>query len=146
MSAALDLARLQVVDSRIAELSADAAAAESLLRRDPDLERVRDAAAAAGAERSRRDTDAAVAEAEVNALQKRATTVDRRLYGGSVHNPQDLLDLQRELETLRGQLSSAEDLALGRLDDAESAAAAEAGGQEALATAEALRATQVAPL
>lgn len=146
MTAALDLARLQEVDTRIAALAADIAAAESLVRRDPDLERARDAAAAAERERHSRDADAAAGEAEVNALQARITTLDRRLYGGSVHNPQDLLEMQRELEVLRGRRSDAEDRALAQLGVAEEAAAVERVGLENLRDAEARRATQVAPL
>ncbi|MBV8529463.1 MAG: hypothetical protein JOZ75_14225, partial [Candidatus Dormibacteraeota bacterium] len=146
MSAALDLARLQEVDTRIAALSADVAAAESLVLRDPDLERARDAAAAAERERQSLEVDAAAGEAEVNALQARITTLDRKLYGGSVHNPQDLLDMQRELDVLRSRRSEAEDRALAQLDRAEGAAAVERAGLESLRDAEARRASQVAPL
>ena len=146
MNAALDLARLQEVDTRIATLTADVAAAESLVRRDPDLERVRDAAAAAERERHSRDADAAAGEAEVNSLQARIRTLDRKLYGGSVHNPQDLLEMQRELDALRSRSSDAEDRALAQLGEAEEAAAVERAGLENLRDAEARRATQVAPL
>ena len=146
MSAAQDLGRLQAADSRIAALNADVAAAESLLRRDPELERAREAAAAAEAERRRRDADAAAGEAAMNALQARATKLDKRLYGGSVHNPQELVELQRDLERLRTQLSAAEDTALAQLGDAEAAAAAERAGIEALRDAEAKRAAELAPL
>lgn len=146
VNAALDLARLQEVDTRIATLTADVTAAESLVRRDPDLERARDAAAAAERERHSREKDAAAGEAEVNSLQARITTLDRRLYGGSVHNPQDLLEIQREVEVLRSRRSDAEDRALAQLTEAEEAAAVERAGLENLRDAEARRATQVAPL
>lgn len=146
MSAVLDLARLQEVDTRIAALTADVTAAESLVRRDPDLERARDAAAVAERERHSREADAAGGEAEVNALQARITALDRKLYGGSVHNPQDLLDIQRELDVLRSRRSDAEDRALAQLDQAEEAAAVERAGLETLRDAEARRAAQVAPL
>jgi len=146
VNAALDLARLQEVDTRIAALTADAAAAESLVRRDPDLERAREAAAAAERERRARDADAAAGEAEVSSLQARITTLDRKLYGGSVHNPQDLLEMQRELDVLRSRRSEAEDRALAQLDLAEEAAAAERAGLQTLRDAEARRAAEVAPL
>ena len=146
MTAARDLARLQEVDTRIATLTADAAAAESLVRRDPDLERRREAATAAERERRRRDDDAATGEAEVDALQARITRIDRKLYGGSVHNPHDLLEMQREVETLRSRMSDAEDRALEQLSDAEAAAAVERAAQATLRDAEVRRATEVAPL
>ena len=146
MSTGLDLARLQQVDTRIAALTSDVAAAESLVRRDPDLERAREAAAAAQAERHSREAAATAGEAEVNSLQARITTLDRKLYGGSVHNPQDLLEMQRELEVLRSRRSDAEDRALAQLGDAEEAAALERAGLERLRDAEARRAAAVAPL
>ena len=146
MSASLDLARLQQMDTRIAALTGDVTAAESLARRDPDLERARETAAAAERERHSRETDAAAGEAEVNSLQARITTLDRKLYGGSVHNPQDLLEMQRELEVLRSRRSDAEDRALAQLGDLEEAVAVERAGLETLRDAEARRATEVAPL
>lgn len=146
MTAAQDLWRLQQADTRVAALTADAAAVESLLRRDPELERVREAAATTQAERQRREQDATVGEAEVDALQRRVRALDRRLYGGSVHNPQDLLEMQRELEVLRRRQSEAEDRALDALGEAETATAAERAGLAELQAEEARRAAALAPL
>ncbi|HEX6538191.1 MAG TPA: C4-type zinc ribbon domain-containing protein [Candidatus Dormibacteraeota bacterium] len=146
MTAAQDLWRLQQADTRVAALTADVAADESLLRRDPELERTREAAATTQAERQRREQDAAAAEAEVNALQARITALDRRLYGGSVHNPQDLLEMQRELEVLRRRQSEAEDRALDALGEAETATAAEQAGLGELQAGEARRAAALTPL
>ena len=146
MSSAQDLGRLQAADSRIAALTADVAATESLMRRDPELERVREAAGSAEQERRRRDEEAAAGEAAMNALQARITKLDKRLYGGSVHNPQELVEIQRDLESLRSKMSVAEDAALAQLDDAEAAAASERAGIEALREAEDRRASQIAPL
>jgi predicted nucleic acid-binding Zn-ribbon protein len=42
--------------------------------------------------------------------------LDRRLYGGTVRNPAELMEMQRELEVLRAKLSTAEDDALERME------------------------------
>lgn len=146
MSSGRDLQRLQEVDTRIAALDAGVAHDEAMLRRDPELDRVREAAGAAAQARHDADLAAAGAEAEVNALQSRVTALDRRLYGGSVRNPQDLMEMQRELEVLRGRLSDAEDRALGELDGVEAASAAERERVAALQSAEARRTAELAPL
>lgn len=146
MSSGQELFRLQQADSRIAALSAEIAAAEALLRRDPALERARDAAAAAQVARQERERDAGAAEAEVNALQGRVKALDRRLYGGSVHNPQDLLDMQRELESLRARLSDAEDGALLALSVAEAATADEQRRLEELHREESRRSADLGPI
>lgn len=146
MSSAQDLHRLQHADTQVAALTADIAGAESLLHRDPELESARVAAAAARSARQEREVEATAAEAEVNALQSRTTTLDRRLYGGSVHNPQDLLDMQRELEALRVRLSAAEDKALAALGAVETATADEQRRLEAVQREESRRAADLGPL
>ena len=47
--------------------------------------------------------------------------MDRRLYSGSIHNPAELMELQRELEVLRVKLSVAEDEALERMEQVDAA-------------------------
>lgn len=146
LSAAGDLWRLQQADTHIAALRSDLAAAEALLRQDPELESARTAAGAAESERRVRDDAAGVAEREMNALQARVRTLDRRLYGGSVHNPQELLEMQHELETLRARTQDAEDRAISLLEEAEGAAAAERERAGALADAQTRRDAALAPL
>ena len=146
MTAAQELWRLQQEDTRVATLTSDVAATESLLRSDPELERTRDAASSAQSERQRRETAATAAEAEVDALQRRVAALDRKLYGGSVHNPQDLMEMQRELEVLRQRRSDAEDRALDALGEAETATAAERDQVAQLRAGEERRAAGLAPL
>jgi predicted nucleic acid-binding Zn-ribbon protein len=146
MSSGRDLWRLQQVDTRIAAVEADVARAEAQLRRDPELERAREAAAVAERERQAAEGAAASGEAEMNALQNRVTALDRHLYGGSVHNPQDLLEMQRELDVLRGRLSDAEDRAIAQLGDLEAAGVAERDALSGLRSAEQRREADVGPL
>jgi predicted nucleic acid-binding Zn-ribbon protein len=146
MTAALQLRRLQDVDTRIAAIRADTASIESTLGGDPELDRRRDAAAAATRERHEAEAAAAAGEAEMNALQTRVRQLDRRLYGGSVHNPAELVEMQHELEALRVRAAAAEERALALLEAAESAMAAEAEAVRELRTVEEQRAQQEGPL
>ena len=143
---ARDLWRLQEVDSRIAALQAEIETAESRIRRDPELERAREGAAVAERERRAREQEATAAESEMNALQARVKTLDRRLYGGSVHNPQELVDMQRELDALRARALESEEHAIALLEDAESSAAHEQSRIAGLQAEEARRAAAIEPL
>src|ERR1039458_5833058 len=43
-------------------------------------------------------------ERELSGVRQRARSLERRLYDGSVHNPQDLLSMQRDLAALKPRL------------------------------------------
>jgi predicted nucleic acid-binding Zn-ribbon protein len=101
MSRADALRRLQDADDRVAALRTELASVEAALGGDSELDRRRDAAGAAQRAHSSAEDAAAAAEAEIAALQKRVRDLDRRLYGGSVHNPNELLEMQHELEALQ---------------------------------------------
>jgi predicted nucleic acid-binding Zn-ribbon protein len=146
VTAALQLRRLQDVDTRIAAIRAEIASIESTLGGDPELDRRSEGAAAATRERHEAEAAAAAGEAEMNALQTRVRQLDRRLYGGSVHNPAELVDMQHELEALRARAAAAEEGALALLEAAESATAAEAEAGRELRTVEERRAQQEGPL
>ena len=47
-------------------------------------------------------------ERELNGVHQRARTLERRLYDGSVRNPQDLLGLQHDLAALTPRLDDLE--------------------------------------
>lgn len=143
---ARDLWRLQEIDSRIAALRAEIDGADARIRRDPELERAREDALAAERDRREREERATVAEAEMNALQARVKNLDRRLYGGSVHNPQELMEMQRELEALRGRAQESEDRAIALLEEAETSAADERSRVAGLRSEEARRAAALEPL
>lgn len=146
MSAGATLRRLQDVDTHIAALRADLASAREALRRDPELERVRSVADAARATREAADAAAGAAESAMKELEARVRTLDRRLYGGSVHNPHELLEMQQELESLRARLGEAEVTALAGLESAEDAQRSEEAAARDMAAAEARRAAALEPL
>ena len=146
MSRAQTLQSLQEADDHVAALRHELAAVESSLRLDEELERRRVDAGAAQQARSGADSAAASAEVDLNALQKRVRDLDRRLYDGSVRNPNELLEMQRELETLRLRKNDAEERALALMESAEAASADERTTALALETREVERAAQVGPL
>ncbi len=119
MSRASALLSLQQIDDRITGLLADIAAVEASLRGDPELDRLRSAEASAQEEHRTLGTSARLAELEAASLQTRIRDLDRRLYGGTVRNPAELMEMQRELETMRARLSTAEDDALERMERAD---------------------------
>ena len=97
MSRASSLLSLQQIDDRIATLTSDIAALEASLRGDPELDRLRAAEAAAHEEHRTLGAGARLAELEAASLQARIRELDRRLYGGTVRNPAELIEMQREL-------------------------------------------------
>ncbi|HVC41640.1 MAG TPA: hypothetical protein VND54_06650 [Candidatus Saccharimonadales bacterium] len=116
MSRASGLLSLQQIDDRIVTLTSEIATVEAQIRGDPELDRLRAAEAAAHEEHRTRGAGAKLAELEAASLQTRIRELDRRLYGGTVRNPAELIEMQRELETLRARLSTAEDDALEQMD------------------------------
>lgn len=140
------LQRLHAIDEHCARLRTEIAVVESTLRGDPELLRLEhEAEAAANAARAA-EAGAAAAEAESNALQRRVRDLDRKLYGGSVRNPQELVDMQRKLESLRERLGGVDDRTLGALEEAETARGAAGAAERGAAARAALRAGELEPL
>lgn len=121
MSRASVLLRLQEMDAHIAQLQSEIAGVEASLRGDPELDRLRIAELAAHDAHRESSSGARLAELEAASLQTRIREMDRRLYSGNIHNPAELMELQRELDALRGKLSIAEDDALGRMEEVDTA-------------------------
>ncbi|HEY6469866.1 MAG TPA: C4-type zinc ribbon domain-containing protein [Candidatus Dormibacteraeota bacterium] len=121
MSRASVLLRLQEMDAHIAQLQSEIAGVEASLRGDPELDRLRIAESAAHDAHRESSSGARLAELEAASLQTRIREMDRRLYSGNIHNPAELMELQRELDALRGKLSIAEDDALGRMEEVDTA-------------------------
>lgn len=146
MSRAGALRRLQDADDHLAQLRTELATVEAALRGDSELERRRDAAGVAQQTHTSAEDAAAAAEAELAALQKRVRDLDRRLYGGSVHNPNELLEMQHELEALRSRKNDVEERTIALMETAEAASTEEHSAARALATREAERSDELGPL
>jgi uncharacterized protein len=146
MSRASALLSLQQIDDRIATLTSEIAVTEASLRGDPELDRLRAAEAAAHDEHRALGSSAKLAELEAASLQARIRELDRRLYGGTVRNPAELIEMQRELEAMRAKLSTAEDDALGRMEEVDVSTASLEKASAAVAARDAQRSASLEPL
>jgi hypothetical protein len=146
VSRASSLLSLQQIDDRIAALTSDIAAVEASLRGDPELDRLRAAAAAAQEEHRTLGAGARLAELEAASLQARIRDLDRRLYGGTVRNPAELIEMQRELEAMRERLSTAEDDALERMEQVDVSLATLQNASAAVTARESQRSNSMEPL
>jgi uncharacterized protein len=146
MSRASALLSLQQIDDRIATLTHEIASAEASLRGDPELDRLRATEAAAHEQHRTLGTSANLAELEAASLQARIRELDRRLYGGTVRNPAELIEMQRELELMRAKLSTAEDQALERMEEADRSLTSLQSATASVAAREAQRSSSMQPL
>lgn len=142
---AAELADLQRIDDRNAELRREVSALEARMRGSAQL-------AEARRELHEREAELAEAEAAVDAaeshaagLRTRAAVLEKQLYGGSVRNPQELLTLDRELAELRTRLAAEEDDELERMQSADSAQAAVREARTAVEEIEGRRAAEAGP-
>jgi uncharacterized protein len=146
VSRASVLLSLQQIDDRIATLTSDIAGVEASLRGDPELDRLRAVEAAAHEEHRTLGASAKLAELEAASLQARIRELDRRLYGGTVRNPAELIEMQRELEVMRARLSSAEDDALERMEQVDQSLARLQSASAGVAARETQRTGSMEPM
>ncbi|MFZ2034791.1 MAG: hypothetical protein WAW53_13625 [Candidatus Dormiibacterota bacterium] len=146
MSRASALLSLQQLDDRIAAVTSEITSVEASLRGDPELDRLRKAEAAAHEEHRALGTTARLAELEAASMQSRIRELDRRLYGGTVRNPAELIEMQRELEVMRAKLSTAEDDALERMEQVDRSEAGLQSASSLVAARESQRAGALEPM
>ena len=121
MSAALGLYRLQQVDSQIDQIQARLKIIQELLENDLELK------AATwhfeNSDKSHKDAERAlkVAEAEVQKQRIKIEQTEASLYGGRVHNPKELQDLQQDVVSLKKHLETLEERELESMVTVESA-------------------------
>ena len=140
MSRTGDLLLLQEIDLRADHDSARLVETEANIAGDPELERRRVQSRRLQRRRSDVDAQTAAQEAVVDGLRRRARELDRHLYDGSVHNPQELLGMQHELQGLRARVAAEEETQLELMEQAEAAATAERDAVAALVDREQERA------
>jgi predicted nucleic acid-binding Zn-ribbon protein len=121
MSAALGLFRLQQVDRQMDRSDARLSQIRHTLENDAELlaalELVERAAnATAEAEIALRE-----AEALVDAQQAKIAQAEASLYGGQVHNPKELQDLQQDVVSLKRHASTLEERQLEAMQQLETA-------------------------
>ena len=135
MSAALGLYRLQQVDSQIDHAQSRLKIIQQTLENDAELRAANERAAAADnqlkeAERLLKQTESEEEKQRIKLQQTEAS-----LYGGLVHNPKELQDLQKDVASLKRHLETLEDRELEAMQVVETA---EKNAQDAKAALERL--------
>ncbi|HVF25925.1 MAG TPA: C4-type zinc ribbon domain-containing protein [Anaerolineales bacterium] len=109
MSAALGLYRLQQVDSQIDQIQARLKAIRDALENDLEIQSATQQFSAA--DNTYKDAQRALkqSEAEVEKQRIKIEQTEASLYGGRVHNPKELQDLQKDVDSLKRYLETLEE-------------------------------------
>src|SRR5262245_44362951 len=100
MSAALGLYRLQQVDSQIDQIQARLKAIQQTLDNDVTLRTANEHLTAASGKQKEAEAALTLRESEVEKQRVKIQQTESSLYGGKVHNPKELQDLQKEVASL----------------------------------------------
>ena len=109
MSAALGLFRLQQVDSRIDQLEGRLRKIQETLDNDTELQAARQKLKDAELQAHQCEQERRIAEAGAQEKQIKIQQAEASLYGGKVHNPKELQDLQADVASLKKHLSALEE-------------------------------------
>jgi uncharacterized protein len=109
MSAALGLYRLQQVDSQIDQIQARLKAIQQTLENDVELRSANEHLATADSNHKEAERSLKLSEAEVEKQRIKIQQTEASLYGGNVHNPKELQDLQRDVVSLKRHLETLEE-------------------------------------
>lgn len=115
MSGALQLYRLQQVDSQIDQIEARLAEIERILGDNQAIQAAEAALETAQSQESEAGKALQRAEEEVQGQQAKIQQNQAALYGGRVTNPKELQDLQQEAEALKRHLGALEDVQLEKM-------------------------------
>jgi len=124
MSASLGLFRLQQVDRQIDRARSQLDAILKILENDLELREATSRVDAAQKAQHQARHEMKLAEADAQNQQIKIQQAESSLYGGSVHNPKELQDLQKDVASLKRHLASLEERELEKMmqvDDAEKA-------------------------
>ena len=119
MSASLGLFRLQQVDSKIDRARTKLEAIRQALENDAELREALKRAETTKAEHDRVNQILKNSEAEVKAQSIKIQQTEASLYSGSVKNPKELQDLQKEIASLKKHLITLEERELEAMVNAE---------------------------
>ena len=109
MSAALGLYRLQQVDSRIDQIQARLRTIQQTLENDLELRSALEHCQAAESRHKDAERLLKAREAEVEKQRIKIEQTEASLYGGQVHNPKELQDLQKDIVSLKRHLETLEE-------------------------------------
>lgn len=119
MSAALGLYRLQQVDSQVDQIQARLKAIRETLENDLTLRAATEACAAAESKHKESERALKQSEDEVEKQRVKIEQAEASLYGGQVHNPKELQDLQKDVASLKRYLQTLEERQLEAMVNAE---------------------------
>ena len=123
MTSPADLYGLQEVDLRRDSRRALIADIESRLGETDDLVAAREEANDAKAQAQRLRKEQRLLESQIQDLEAKIKPLEEKLYGGSIRNPKELSDLQREVESFKAHRSKLDDEGLAGLEVVEVAQA-----------------------
>ena len=130
MSASFGLFRLQQVDSRISHIETRLAKIQDILGNDTELRDALEQIKTAETDQLDSERIQQKSEQEAHSQQIKIQQAESSLYGGNVHNPKELQDLQADIVSLKKYLSNLEERELDAMLKTEAA-------QTALQTAQA---------
>jgi predicted nucleic acid-binding Zn-ribbon protein len=136
-TSAADLLALQDIDLRRDARRALIADIDSRLGETEAVIEAREAVASAEAELDRLRREQRALEAQLEDLDAKIAPIEKKLYDGSVRNPKELTDLQRDVESQKARRSHLDDEGLALIETVEAAANALATAKAALTQAEA---------
>ena len=123
MSAALGLYRLQQVDSQIDQIRVRLKMIDETLQNDLELRNALEHFTAAETKHASAERELKMSDAEVEKQRIKIQQAEASLYGGAVHNPKELQDLQNDVASLKRHLDTLESReldAMAVIDTAES--------------------------
>ena len=109
MSAALGLYRLQQVDSQIDQIQARLKTIQQTLENDLELHSANEHFTAAESKHKDAERVLKSSELEVEKQRLKIEQAEASLYGGRVHNPKELQDLQKDIVSLKRHLETLEE-------------------------------------
>ncbi|MDI6768382.1 MAG: C4-type zinc ribbon domain-containing protein [Anaerolineales bacterium] len=132
MNQTLSLYRLQQTDSQTTRALTRLQAIQEILENDEALRVAREQAEAAEKNRLSAERSLRQAEAAVRGQQIKIEQTEASLYGGQIHNPKELQELQNEAAALKRYLATLEDRQLEAMLADEEAEAAHLAAQATL--------------
>ncbi len=136
MSAALGLFRLQQVDTRISQMETRLRKIQETLDNDSELQAAAQSLKAAEQQEHRIDQQRRAAEEGARDQHIKIQQAEASLYGGKVHNPKELQDLEADVASLKKHLASIEEQELEAMVELDTA---QAGVQAARTQLETVR-------
>ena len=121
MSAALGLMRLQQVDTRIDQVQQSLDRIRAELEDDAEVTVAHMELEAAEAARLEAELQRQEAEAQANSVRNKMQQAESSLYGGKVHNPKELQDLQADVASLKRHMTTLESTELSWMENLEEA-------------------------